>query len=90
MNIPYRRQYDAAGNLINPIGPEGYKNNFPNRRERRQQSGTRSTRPFSNKKGIQLVVTQFAPGKFTKFEKKIIKQGETGTRLQFHERVNKK
>ena len=60
-----------------------------NRKERRLAEGKTSTRPFSNKKGIQLVVTKTGPTSFMKFEKKIIQQGKD-TRLQFVQRVKTK
>lgn len=87
-NMPYVKSYDANGDLINPILFK-YRGFGPNRRERRMAEGKTSSRPFSNKKGIQLVVTKIGPYSFMKWEKKVIQQGETGTRLQYVERVNK-
>lgn len=34
-NVPYVKQYDSHGNLVNPIPLEGYLNTGPNRRQRR-------------------------------------------------------
>lgn len=88
-NIPYVKSYDAQGDLINPILFQ-YKGFGPNRKDRRLAEGKTSTRPFSNKKGMQLVVVKTGPYSFMRFEKKIIQQGETGTRLQFVERKTTK
>ena len=35
MNIPYEKQYDKDGKLINPIPMYGRKTTGPNRRQRR-------------------------------------------------------
>jgi len=37
-NIPYRKQYDAQGNITNPI-KERYISVLPNRAERRRKEG---------------------------------------------------
>ena len=37
MNVPYVKQYDAYGNVINPIKGD-YKSVFPNRKERKKLS----------------------------------------------------
>lgn len=87
-NVPYVKSYDANGDLINPI-LFAYRGYGPNRAQRRETEGKTSTRPFSNKKGIKLVVAKIGPYSFMKLEKKIIQQG-TGTRLMIQERVNKK
>jgi len=75
MNRPYEKQYDASGELINPIigsynsksvskeNPEGK----PNRKERRE--GLRKKKLHSNKKGTQLVVTRTGWFTFMKFKK---------------------
>jgi len=88
-NTPYVKSYDANGDLINPILFK-YGGYGPNRKARREASGITSTRPFNNKKGIKLVVSKIGPYRFMKFEKKVIKQGETGTRVQFVERKRTK
>jgi len=87
-NVPYVKSYDANGDLINPI-LFNYRGFGPNRKQRRETEGKTSKRPFSNKKGIHLVVAQIGPTSFMKLEKKIIAQG-TGTRLMIQERVNKR
>ena len=51
-NRPYVKQYDAQGELINPMPIGGFKHPFPNRRARRRKLG----RLFSNKKGVQLII----------------------------------
>ncbi len=66
MNIPYVKQYDAKGDLINPI-IDSYFNKFANGVTRRKKLG----RAFNNKKGIQLVVTQIGNYQFTKYKKVI-------------------
>ena len=86
-NVPYVKAYDASGELINPI-LFAYSGRGPNRQQRRKDSGKTSTRPFSNKKGIQLVVVQTGPTSFVKLEKTLIEQG-SGTRLLIRERVSK-
>jgi hypothetical protein len=64
INKPYEKQYDASGQLVNPI--EGsYKHFFPNRRERREKP----TRVASNKSGTQLVVSRINIYQFTKYKK---------------------
>jgi len=77
MNRPYVKQYDAEGKLINPIEGgyypsktinQAFPEGFPNRKERRKAL-VRKDRAFSNKKGIQLVVTYIGMGKFTKYYK---------------------
>jgi hypothetical protein len=87
-NMPYVKSYDAQGELINPI-LFSYRGYEPNRKARRAESGKTSTRPFSNKKGIKLVVVRTGDYDFIKLEKKIIEQGN-GTRLMIQERVNKR
>lgn len=67
MNRPYVKQYDANGDLINPIVSK-FLNTEPNRRDRREEMFNK-TRLFSNKKGIQLVVTKIGWRKFTKYRK---------------------
>lgn len=84
-NIPYVKAYDASGELINPI-LFNYRGYGPNRRTRREAL---NKRPFSNKKGIQLVVVRTGPYRFLKLEKTLIEQG-SGTRLLIRERINKK
>lgn len=87
-NIPYVKAYDANGDLINPILFQ-YKGYGPNRKERRLSAGITSTRPFNNKKGLQLKVVQIGPYSFMKFGLKVIQQGD-GTRVQFIERKRTK
>ena len=82
MNRPYVKQYDANGDLINPIDgfypsktvrPE-FPNGFPNRRERREAL-VQTERAFNNKKGTQLVVTRVGLLNFVKIKKRIQKIG---------------
>jgi len=76
MNRPYVKQYDASGQLINPIDgfypsktirPE-FPLGFPNRRERRDAL-VNQKRKFNNKKGLQLVVTKIGALHFMKYSK---------------------
>lgn len=67
MNRPYIKQYDATGDLINPIISK-FLNTSPNRRERRESTINRP-KLFSNKKGVQLVVTKIAWAKYMKYKK---------------------
>lgn len=83
-NVPYVKSYDANGDLINPILFK-YVGLGPNRKARRKAEGKTSTRPFSNKKGIQIVVTKIGPYAFMKWEKTLIQQG-SGTRVLYKER----
>ncbi len=56
-NIPYVKQYDQDGVLLNPLSTyeEGeYKSKLPNRRQRRD-TGKRFVR---NNKGVSLTVTE--------------------------------
>tara|TARA_R110000772_G_scaffold50518_4_gene116126 strand:+ start:653 stop:934 length:282 start_codon:yes stop_codon:yes gene_type:complete len=89
LNIPYVKAYDGAGDLINPI-LFNYKSDGANRKARRVAEGITSTRPFSNKKGIQIVVSKIGVYDFMRFEKKVIEQGDKGTRVQLIERKTKK
>tara|TARA_R110000851_G_scaffold27764_4_gene77867 strand:+ start:5683 stop:5931 length:249 start_codon:yes stop_codon:yes gene_type:complete len=66
MNRPYVKQYDAAGDLINPIIGE-FVNLQPNRRERKKNA--KKERAFSNKRGTQLVVTKIGWLSFMKYRK---------------------
>ena len=76
MNRPYVKQYDSEGTLINPI--EGYfpskrankefPSGFPNRRERRDVLNKKN-RSYSNKKGVQLVVTRIGRYLYTKYKR---------------------
>lgn len=50
------------------VGPYPYINQYPNRSVRRNRPG----RQFNNKSGIQLVVTNFGRGQFSKVVKKLI------------------
>lgn len=90
-NKPYRKAYDASGELINPLEGD-YLSTGPNRRERRLEDGITSTRPFNNKKGIQLVTSLVGWG----FKKKVIKfhkqvnQTQGGTRLQIMQKAKTK
>jgi hypothetical protein len=65
-NTPYKKEY-KNGILSNPIETE-FKNKYPNRRSRRNKV----SREFSNKKGIQLVVTSYGIMKFIKTYKNVI------------------
>jgi len=85
INVPYVKEYNDKGFLTNPI-LFNYESVGPNRKERRGADGISSTRPFSNKKGIQINIVQVGRYSFMKFEKKVIQQGDTGTRVQFVER----
>ncbi|QQV89735.1 hypothetical protein Calle1_80 [Cellulophaga phage Calle_1] len=80
LNTPYTKAYDGEGNLINEI-LFGYRSLGPNRRQRRIDSGISSSRPFSNKKGRQIVITKYGPFHFLKTEK-IVRQGYKNTRLE--------
>lgn len=60
-NRPYKKVYDAAGELLNPI-KGSYPNTGPNRKDRRLVSGLTSTRPFSNKKGPQIFTITLGAG----------------------------
>ena len=65
MNTPYVKEYEK-GILTNPI-TTGLFHKEENRAARRSETG----RVFSNKKGIQLVVTYIGKGKFYKATKHI-------------------
>lgn len=67
MNRPYVKQYDADGDLINPIVSK-FLNTEPNRQDRRSFTVNRQ-RLFSNKKGVQLVITKIGRDKFMKYKK---------------------
>lgn len=63
-NTPYVKEY-KKGILQNPIGEEeGYIHQGENRSSRRKSLG----RLFSNKKGLQLVITRYG-NKFYKVKK---------------------
>lgn len=63
MNKPYVKKYDSQGLLTNPITKKTpYLTEGINRRQQRQSPG----RAMSNKKGIQLIVTQTGPVTFAK------------------------
>lgn len=49
-------------------GPYPYLHQYPNRRARR----AKPNRQFNNKKGIQLVVTNFGRGQFSKVKKELV------------------
>jgi hypothetical protein len=66
INSPYVKIYEN-GVITNPI-EERYASPFKNRRARRENTG----RQFSNKKGIQLVITPIGIGSYIKTIKKII------------------
>lgn len=76
MNRPYVKQYDANGDLLNPIVDyfsskrvtKDFPSGFPNRRERRAVL-VNSPRGLSNKKGLQLVVTNLGRGRFMKHKR---------------------
>jgi len=74
-NQPYVKQFNEQGILQNPI-VGSYRHKFQNRSKRREPDG----RPFSNKKGIQLVVIgnakfkkhkKFVEGKMTAISKEV-------------------
>lgn len=60
MNVPYTRK---NGIKITKTTP--YINQYPNRKTRRGLG----SRLFNNKKGVQLVVTYFGSGKFSRVHK---------------------
>ena len=55
MNVPYKKNYDENGVLINPI-VEKLENFFPNRSERRKVK--QKARFFGNGKNVSLTVTK--------------------------------
>ena len=79
MNRPYVKQYLGEGDdqeLLNPINgylpskrvTKDFPSGFPNRRERRDAL-VNQKRIYSNKKGVQLVVTRIGLQLFTKYKK---------------------
>ena len=90
-NRPYVKQYDAAGELLNPID-KAYLNTGPNRRERRMAEGKTSTRPFSNKKGPQIFVISLGHGvtrKVFKLIRKVTHVQGRGPHVQTIQKVNR-
>lgn len=83
MNRPYVKQYDAEEELLNPIvdfypskkTSKDFPYGFPNRSERRKVLN-KSTRDYSNKKGIQLIVTRLGAMTYTKYRKVLQKIGK--------------
>lgn len=64
MNKPYiKSQWEGS-----ETSPFPYQNNYPNRSVRRQKKGRR----FNNKKGPQIVVTNFGRGQFSKVHKELV------------------
>lgn len=55
INVPYTRQYDEKGQLL-PLPKGGYRNDHPNRRQRRSYLQNKSF--TGNHKGISLTVSQ--------------------------------
>lgn len=53
INVPYRKQYDAMGNLLNPIN-ETYKSEHRNRKQRRAY--LQKERFANNKNTAQMVI----------------------------------
>lgn len=66
INIPYQKIYDRNGNLINPIGSEGYPSLGPNRQQRKKNLV--QPRVVSNKKGAGLIVVKHGHS-FTKVKR---------------------
>jgi hypothetical protein len=62
MNVPYRKD---SGIKITKSTP--YLNWYPNRAQRRKGPG----RPFSNKKGLQVIVTNWGKGVITKVHRRV-------------------
>ena len=72
-NIPYKKVYNSEGKLANPIEAGNlYLNPFLNRRGMKTLVKKATKHPKNNKKGIRLIVTPFAKGKFVKTE--VVKQ----------------
>lgn len=68
-NIPYRKIFNDEGELVNPITKGNpYLMPFMNRRQKKALIRQATRHPKNNKKGIRLIVTPFAKGKFTKTE----------------------
>lgn len=66
-NIPYEKIFNDEGELANPIlKGNPYLNPFMNRRDKRALIRKATKNPKNNKKGIRLIVTPFAKGKFVK------------------------
>lgn len=73
LNIPYKKILNDEGVLVNPITKEDpYLNNFMSGEQKRSLIKKATKHPKNNKKGIRLVITPFAKGKFTKTE--VVKQ----------------
>lgn len=90
-NRPYVKAYSAAGELLNPIKTE-YLTTGPTRKERRLETGITSTRPFSNKKGVQLFIISLGQGAKRKVYKLIRKvtQKPGRTYVQTIQKVNRR
>ena len=72
-NVPYRKILDKEGNIVNPITKEEpYLTAFMSRQQIDELIKKSTKHPKNNKKGIRIVITPFAKGKFTKTE--IVKQ----------------
>lgn len=78
-NIPYEKIYNQEGELANPITKgDPYLNPFMNRREKKRLIRKATKHPKNNKKGVRLIVTKFARGKFVKtyVEKQVTPEGK--------------
>lgn len=66
-NTPYVKIKNSEGDLVNPITKaDPYINFFMGRRQRKALLRKATKHPKNNKKGIRLLVTKFAKGKFLK------------------------
>lgn len=78
-NIPYEKIYNQEGELANPITKgDPYLNPFMSRREKRRLIRKATKHPKNNKKGVRLIVTKFARGKFVKtyVERQVTPEGK--------------
>lgn len=58
-NTPYKKEFNELGELVNPISSyseDGYINHIPNRRTRRAQTRSVSSRQHNNRSGNRLSV----------------------------------
>jgi len=66
-NIPYTRILNDEGELANPITKGNpYLSPFMNRRQKKSMIRKATRHPKNNKRGVRLIVTPFAKGKFVK------------------------
>ena len=80
-NIPYELILNDEGIVANPIKKGNpYLNPFMNRRDKKAMIRKATRHPKNNKKGVRLIVTPFAKGKFLKtfIEKQFIASGTAG------------